>query len=429
MMQSKTNFNVNRRRLLKQAGAMSTLGVSGITMPVLALSTSDASEHTAIKQNPLGFNGERQDPVTGHYHLGKGCRLYNPRLMRFHSYDSMSPFGKGGTNGYAYCLGDPVNQRDPSGHFALLSILIGAIVGAVVGAGVSAASEGIQMAINPDHKFDWKQVVTGAAVGFITGGIGIAAAAPKAGAQLGLTIVKSAATELFSVPINTATALSMQPNASKVLQRIGQALGYSLAILGVGYGVKGAVKLGKDVFKGRVVKTLSHWERGQKFYDKHITLRQAIFTGGGIASGISSASSGIVFNTRNHLGQDSRISDGFMRFFHYGSSISGALGSRYLNPIKNIKLDPGGYFSGRFTDLSHVTGAVALFFTEPGSEENRLWNTVSFLTGTTSLYTLNTQNHLKHFNKVPVWEKYGISQGVWGNVSKYNAMNSSQLHF
>lgn len=64
----------------------------------------------------LGFNGERRDPVTGHYLLGNGYRAFNPVLMRFNSPDSWSPFGKGGLNAYAYCLGDPVNQTDPTGH-------------------------------------------------------------------------------------------------------------------------------------------------------------------------------------------------------------------------------------------------------------------------------------------------------------------------
>ncbi|WCM54081.1 RHS repeat-associated core domain-containing protein [Pseudomonas sp. WJP1] len=64
----------------------------------------------------LGFNGERPDPVTRHYLLGNGYRAYNPVLMRFNSPDSWSPFGKGGLNAYAYCLGDPVNQTDPTGH-------------------------------------------------------------------------------------------------------------------------------------------------------------------------------------------------------------------------------------------------------------------------------------------------------------------------
>ena len=66
----------------------------------------------------LGFNGERADPVTGHYLLGNGYRAFNPVLMRFNSPDSFSPFGRGGINGYAYCSAEPVNRTDPSGHQA-----------------------------------------------------------------------------------------------------------------------------------------------------------------------------------------------------------------------------------------------------------------------------------------------------------------------
>ncbi|WP_084615156.1 RHS repeat-associated core domain-containing protein [Pseudomonas batumici] len=67
----------------------------------------------------LGFNGERPDPLTGHYLLGNGYRAFNPVLMRFNSPDSLSPFAEGGFNSYAYCLGDPVNQIDPNGHSPL----------------------------------------------------------------------------------------------------------------------------------------------------------------------------------------------------------------------------------------------------------------------------------------------------------------------
>jgi RHS repeat-associated protein len=68
----------------------------------------------------LGFNGERRDPVTGHYLLGNGYRAFNPVLMRFNSPDSLSPFEQGGLNSYAYCAGDPINRHDPTGHFALI---------------------------------------------------------------------------------------------------------------------------------------------------------------------------------------------------------------------------------------------------------------------------------------------------------------------
>ncbi|EPN14043.1 hypothetical protein A249_09202 [Pseudomonas syringae pv. actinidiae ICMP 18804] len=66
--------------------------------------------------NLPGFTGQRVDPVTGHYLLGNGYRAFNPVLMRFNSPDSLSPFGEGGLNAYAYCEGDPVNGVDPSGH-------------------------------------------------------------------------------------------------------------------------------------------------------------------------------------------------------------------------------------------------------------------------------------------------------------------------
>ncbi|MDD0974277.1 RHS repeat-associated core domain-containing protein, partial [Pseudomonas fontis] len=67
---------------------------------------------------PLGFNGEVRDELSGWYLLGRGYRAYNPSLMRFHSPDSLSPFGAGGLNPYMYCLGDPINFVDPTGHRA-----------------------------------------------------------------------------------------------------------------------------------------------------------------------------------------------------------------------------------------------------------------------------------------------------------------------
>ena len=72
----------------------------------------------------LGFNGERRDPVTGHYLLGNGYRAFNPVLMRFNSPDSWSPFGEGGVNPYVYCLGDPTNRSDRNGHAPPLTLLI-----------------------------------------------------------------------------------------------------------------------------------------------------------------------------------------------------------------------------------------------------------------------------------------------------------------
>lgn len=50
------------------------------------------------------------------YLLGNGYRAFHTALMRFGSMDTLSPFGKGGVNAYAYCGNDPVNRADPTGH-------------------------------------------------------------------------------------------------------------------------------------------------------------------------------------------------------------------------------------------------------------------------------------------------------------------------
>ena len=94
------------------------------TLSILNPGQRDPMAYTPYGQSPhesdthkvLGFNGERQDPLTGYYLLGNGYRAFNPVLMRFNSPDSWSPFGEGGINAYAYCEGEPVNRVDPTGH-------------------------------------------------------------------------------------------------------------------------------------------------------------------------------------------------------------------------------------------------------------------------------------------------------------------------
>jgi RHS repeat-associated protein len=112
-----------------QGGAVeSTLLATDLQRSVLHTLTADQQQHP-IAYSPyghrqaesgltslLGFNGERPDPVTGYYLLGNGYRAFNPVLMRFNSPDSWSPFGEGGLNPYAYCLNDPANRKDETGH-------------------------------------------------------------------------------------------------------------------------------------------------------------------------------------------------------------------------------------------------------------------------------------------------------------------------
>lgn len=76
------------------------------------------SPYGFMKTSPapaLAFGGQHRDSLTGNYPLGNGRRFYSPALLRFTTCDSLSPFSKGGINGYAYCGGDPVNRHDPSG--------------------------------------------------------------------------------------------------------------------------------------------------------------------------------------------------------------------------------------------------------------------------------------------------------------------------
>lgn len=69
----------------------------------------------------LGFNGILHEVPASRQLLGNGYRIYSPALMRLYSPDSMSPFGKGGLNPYVYCMDDPLNRVDPSGHWSLFA--------------------------------------------------------------------------------------------------------------------------------------------------------------------------------------------------------------------------------------------------------------------------------------------------------------------
>ncbi|WP_437182059.1 RHS repeat-associated core domain-containing protein [Pseudomonas xanthosomatis] len=64
----------------------------------------------------LAYTGQLFDEYLSGYLLGNGNRRYAPSLMRFTSPDSISPFGAGGINAYAYCNDDPVNKVDPTGQ-------------------------------------------------------------------------------------------------------------------------------------------------------------------------------------------------------------------------------------------------------------------------------------------------------------------------
>lgn len=147
------SFVHHDNQLLAQHAVVGKLASTALTATDSQASVLHAN-NTAIAYSPYGhrarieglpgFNGEQPDPVTGHYLLGNGYRAYNPTLMRFNSPDNLSPFDKGGLNAYAYCAGDPVNCRDPSGHESESDLILRF---AWIGLGFLSAAWGVRVAL------------------------------------------------------------------------------------------------------------------------------------------------------------------------------------------------------------------------------------------------------------------------------------------
>lgn len=124
----------------------------------------------------LGFNGELREQQTCWYFLGNGYRVYNPVLMRFHSPVNLSPFGVGGVNSYMYCVGDPINYLDPTGHIRIGSLLfrhlktpVGALMATSVIAGVGG---GVVQASDPGSSLGTALLMMSVAAGLGAGYLG-----------------------------------------------------------------------------------------------------------------------------------------------------------------------------------------------------------------------------------------------------------------
>lgn len=170
------NANTVTQRLTNSAGKMFAHTPFGQRSPA------------AEDETGPGFNGQYLEP-SGAYLLGNGYRAYSPTLRRFNSPDSYSPFGAGGLNSYAYCQGEPVNHRDPSGHAD--GDLLG---GFIVGGGIMMALLGFGMAFARPGRVAAFATLSGAGAGAaMLGGVGLATSDQglKAGlsaAAVGLTI-------------------------------------------------------------------------------------------------------------------------------------------------------------------------------------------------------------------------------------------------
>lgn len=128
-------------------------------------------------RQPFRHLGQYGDDETGlHYNL---FRYYDPTLGRYLTPDPLRLRG-GSTNFYSYANGDPINQRDPTGHLVFVTAaaivvgaaLVGGLVGGAIGAATAAEGERGQA------------FAKGFAWGALGGAVG--AAVPLIGAAAGL---------------------------------------------------------------------------------------------------------------------------------------------------------------------------------------------------------------------------------------------------
>ncbi|KAI1248957.1 hypothetical protein MGN70_010160 [Eutypa lata] len=222
-------------QILKETGrdAITQLWASDAHKSILAwLDTDQSPQLHTQSYTPYGFcattpavgwNGQWRDPVTGWYHLGNGYRVYNPVLMCFHSPDAWSPFVSGEINPYAYCLGDPINRLDPSGHFSIFGWQITwrnfaqAIVGLALSVLAGIFTDGASLAIQVGA-----DIATGAVAGVTTGAAYDAAVSNK-----GPTWESAGSDFLFSA-IGSVVGQGVSVGAKQVAQSFRETLGQLL---------------------------------------------------------------------------------------------------------------------------------------------------------------------------------------------------------
>lgn len=193
-------------------------------------------------RQPLRHLGQYYDDETGlHYNI---FRYYDPSLGRYLTPDPLR-FRSGSSNFYTYANGDPINQRDPTGHLVFLTALGiagNALIGGLIGRAISAAMS--------------REGERGAAFlkGFGWGALGgaVGASVPLIGATAGLGAVAIAATALApNAAVAGIEACVEGSGIGGALKVAGISVGVTLATLGLAKipGVKRAL--------GRVGRRLS----------------------------------------------------------------------------------------------------------------------------------------------------------------------------
>ncbi|KAH8124047.1 hypothetical protein ACSS6W_001057 [Trichoderma asperelloides] len=221
----------------------------------------------------IAWNGQWRDPVTGWYHLGNGYRVYNPVLMRFHAPDTWSPFTSGEINPYAYCLCDPINRADPTGHSSDSSgnakkrSIAQLIVGLVVGILAAIFTEGASLAVEVGVL-----VGTGIASDVATGLVYDAASgtAPTWG---------SIGDDALSSAIGNIVGLGVTKGAGKLFKSIGETIDQLLEGAAKIQHAGGARTLPVDKMNLAQLKSEQKWlsfeTRGENLSEKGMVIRNA----------------------------------------------------------------------------------------------------------------------------------------------------------
>ena len=152
--------------------------------------TTSKQVRNTIPAQHFGFDSQLTDSQTNWQFLGQGYRAYNPMLHRFMSQDSLSPFDKGGINGYVFGNNNPIMMSDPTGHMSSwanmgIDLVMGMAAGMltsemggwgalVINALAGAVGSNIDAIDNAVHgkAINWKSVGMNASIGAALGAIG-----------------------------------------------------------------------------------------------------------------------------------------------------------------------------------------------------------------------------------------------------------------
>ena len=190
-----------------------------------------------VSLNAFTYRGYYYDNESGLYYLIN--RYYDPTTGRFISPDDVgyldfeSFFG---TNRYAYCLDNPVNYIDPTGHFFIsTAVLIGAIIGGIIGLCI-----GFGIATYIDYKDDG-QIFNGSVAWYdylgaaILGGIIGAAIGAAIGYGIGYAAGGTYANGLVAKSVNSGLK-SFLSQANRIQHVLGKSqhnlTGYSIKAMG-----------------------------------------------------------------------------------------------------------------------------------------------------------------------------------------------------